>query len=183
MSKSLLKLLDYSIFPASIMVLGKLAGVLFSIWFLNIPFTIRDYFSNFYSLRFVVREEDLQAVTSYSDLVMYSIVAIFFSSMIIRAVFFHQTHISPSMIMRLANKNLLKVVQNSYEIYHSATIWLLFLWISNIIILINVLAGNSFSWVGLLVTFSTLFLSVLLIQDVYREVENIRRKPGDYVLS
>lgn len=175
MSKSLLKLLDNSIFPACIMVLGKLVGVLLTIWIFNIPFTLRDYFNNFYSLRFVVSEENLRTVTSYSDLIMYIFVAIFFSFNIVRAIYLHNSHVKPTLITRLANSNLLKLIQSSYEIYHSATIWLIFMWVSNILVLVNVFAGNTFSWIGILVT-----LTSILLSDVYREIENIKRKPGTY---
>lgn len=180
MSKSLLKLLDNSIFPACIMVLGKLLGALLTIWIFNIPFTIRDYFNNFYSLRFVVNEENLTAVSSYSDLIMYIIVAIFFSFTIVRAVYLHSSHVKPTLITRLANSNLLKLIQSSYEIYHSATVWLIFMWLSNVLVLVNVFAGNTFLWIGIVITLTSIVLTAILLSDVYKEIENIKRKPGTY---
>lgn len=183
MSKSLLKLLDTSLFPACVMILAKLFGVLAVLWFFNIPYTLRDYFSNVYSLRFIISEENIQNVTAYSDLIMYLIIAMLFSINIVRAIFLHSTHISPSMMNRLANRNLLRLVQSSYEIYHSATIWLIFLWVSNILVLINVFSGVSLLWVGVVSFLLSIFLTAILLQDVYREIENIKNKPNKYLLA
>lgn len=183
MSKSLLKLLDNSIFPACIMILGKLIGVIATLWILNVPFTVRDYFSNIYSLRFVVQEENLKAITSYSDLAMYLILAIFFSLTIIKAIFLHSSHIRPSLVTKLANSNLLKLIQSSYEIYHSASIWLIFMWVSNVLVLANVFSGNTYTWVGVLCSVVSILLTSILLQDVYREIENIKHKPNGYLIN
>lgn len=183
MSKSLLKLLDNSIFPACIMILGKLLGVIATLWLLNIPFTVRDYFSNIYSLRFIVQEENIKVITSYSDLTMYLILAIFFSLTIVKAIFLHSSHIKPSLMTKLANSNLLKLVQSSYEIYHSASIWLIFMWVSNVIVVGNVLAGNTYAWIGVLCTVVSILLTSILLQDVYREIENIKHKPSGYLMN
>lgn len=183
MSKSLLKLLDNSIFPACIMILGKLVGVLFALWFFDIPYSLRDYFSAVYSLRFVVPQENIQTVTSYSDLVMYVIMALFFSLVLIRALFLHSTHVTPSLITKLANSNLLKLVQSSYEIYHTATVWLVFMIIANVLVLINVFRGSTYAWIGVVCTIVSVLLTVILLHDVYREIESIKKKPSSYLLN
>ena len=183
MSKSLLKLLDNSIFPACILILGKLVGVLLTLWYFNIPFSLRDYFSNIYSLRFIVQEESIKSVTSYSDLIMYIVIAVFFSITIIRAVFLHNTHVKPTLVTKLANSNLLRLVQSSYDIYHASTVWLIFLWVANIIVLINVFSGNTMAWVLIFCTISSVLLTAALLQDVFKEIESIKHKPGEYQWS
>jgi hypothetical protein len=183
MSKSLLKLLDNSIFPACVMILAKLLGVISIIWLLEMPYSVRDYFSNVYSLRVVVHEENLMVLNSYSDLVMYLVLAIFFSVSIIRAIFLHGSHIKPSMVMKLANNNLLGLIQSSYEIYHSAIVWLLFMWVSNVLLVVNVLSGNTYVWIGIISTLISILLTTVLLQDVYKEIENIKQKPGKYLLG
>lgn len=183
MSQFFIKLLDNSLFPASVMILGKLIGVLGTLYFFNIPFTIRDYFSQVYSSRFIVQSDYISVVTSYSDIVMYFILALVFSIFLVRAIFFHDTHLKPSVITKLANSNLLSLVKSSYEIYQSAIVWLIFLWISNFLIIVNVFSGNTYLWIGVVCTIFSLFFTTLLFQDVYREIENIKRKPGGYLLN
>lgn len=183
MSKSLLKLLDNSIFPACVMILGKLVGVLIALWAFGIPYSLRDYFSAVYSLRFVVPSADIQTISSYSDLVMYIVVAACFSIVLVRAIFLHSTHVTPSLITKLANNDLLKLVQSSYEIYHSATIWLIFLIISNVLVLVNVFQSSSYAWIGVVCTFATIVLTAILLSDVYREIESIKKKPSNYLLN
>lgn len=180
MSKSLVKLVDNSLLPAAIMIIGKFAGIILVIKLFNLPWSIKEYTNNIFSFSTVINAEDVTTVTSYSDLVMYFLIALFFTITIIRAVYLHSSHIKPTLVTRLANKNLLNVIQNSYEIYHSAVIWLLFTWISNVLILVNVAAGKTFGWIGLAATLTSIMLTVILLQDVYREVENIKHNPGQY---
>ncbi len=180
MSKSLVKLVDNSLLPAAIMVIGKFAGIIFAIQLFNIPISIKEYTNNIFSYGTALNFEDVSTITSYSDLIMFSLVALFFSATIIRAVYLHNTHIKPTLVVRLANRNLLSLVQNSYEIYHSTSIWLLFTWIANAVILVNAATGKTYGWIAIAASITSVLLTVILLQDVYREVENIKHNPGQY---
>lgn len=180
MSKSLVKLVDNSLLPAAIMIIGKFVGIVLTIQIFNLPWSIKEYTNNMFSLSTVVEAGDVNTVYSYSDLIMYFLIALFFTAVIIRAVYLHSSHIKPTLVAQLANKNLLSLIQNSYEIYHSAVIWLLFTWIANVIIIINALSGKTFGWVAIATTLTSVMLTIVLLQDVYREVENIKHNPGQY---
>ena len=111
---------------------------------------------------------------------MYATVALGMLFVIIRAVYLHNSHIKPTLVARLANYNLLTLVRDSYDVYHSAAVWLIFTWVANTVIIINAIAGQSFSWVAVIATFISIVSTLVLFQDVYKEIENIRRKPSDY---
>lgn len=181
MSKSLIKVVDNSLFPAAVMVLGKFLGVLFVIRVFNLPWSIKEYTNNIFSFTVTQQPNDIALVTSYSDLVMFIFIAVGFSITIFRAIYLHTTHIKPTLVSKLANKNLLSLIQNSYEIYHSSFVWLLFTWIANVIIVVNSLAGRTYGWVAVVSVVSSMILTAILLQDVYKEVENIKHKPGEYI--
>lgn len=180
MSKSLVKLVDNSLLPAAIMIIGKFLGIVITIKIFDLPWSIKEYTNNIFSFTTVVEAGDLSTVTSYSDLIMYFLIALFFTATIIRAVYLHSSHIKPTLVTHLANRNLLTLIQNSYEIYHSAVIWLLFTWIANVLIIVNAFTGKSFGWVAIATSLTSVLLTVVLLQDVYREVENIKHNPGQY---
>jgi len=180
MSKSLIKLLDNSIIPASVMIASKFVGILLSIKILNIPWSIKDYTNSILTVTTFLRKEDISTVTSYSDLAMYFALASLLTFNIVKAVYLHNTHLRPNLILQLARRNLLSLITGSYEIYHSCTVWITFTWIANILILINVLTERTYIWIGLICTISTLVLTWVLAQDVYREIDNIRKHPGEY---
>ena len=180
MSKSLLKLLDKSLFPASVMVLSKFLGILFVIQLFGIPLSIRDYSTNIFASTTVLRPEDIQTVTSYSDLIMYTVMAIFFSVTIFRAFFLHNTHVNPKTVLSLANRNLLNLIKDSYEIYHVSAAWWLFTALANVVIVFDVVANRTYAWIGIAATLFTALLSAIILQDVYKEVTNIKKHPGSY---
>lgn len=162
------------------MIVGKFLGVVFIVEMFNISWTVKEYSSSILGYSSTLSQDDLEFVTSYSDLVMYLFLAVTFTWIVIRAIYFHNTHVKPELAASLANKNMLDLVRNSYDIYHSAASWLFFTAISNALILVNVFAGKTFVWIGIVTTMYTILLTVLLLQDVYREIENIKKHPGQY---
>lgn len=146
----------------------------------NLPWGIKDYAGSLFTIQTVVREQDLQLVTTYSDLLMLIFVATGLTVVIIRSVYLHESHINPMIVSRLANFNLLSLIKSSYEIYHKATIWTIFNILATVLILINVIAGRSAVWVGIIGVTATIILVVILLQDVYKEIENVRREPSKY---
>ncbi len=180
MSKSLIKLIDYSLLPALLMVFGKFFGIFAISRIIGIEVNVREYTDSLLAVSPMVTEEELLIITSYSDLIMYAVVAGLFSIVVIRAVFFHDTHTKPTLVAKLANSNMLKLIQNSYEIYHSASIHLVFVWVATAIVIFNAVAGNTYAWIGILSVIGSIILTAILLLDVYKEIENIKNKPGSY---
>lgn len=180
MTKTLIRFVDSSLFPAAALVAGKFLGLILTFQLFGIGWSLKQYAESFFSIGTSVRLEDLALATSYSDLFMYVFIALFFSFSVIRAVFFHASHVKPSLVIKLANKNLLNLIQSSYKVYNYAFVWLLFAWIGNILILVNVTRGTTYLWVGIVVTISSIVLSVILLEDLYKEIENIKNHPGKY---
>ncbi len=180
MSNSLVKVFDNSILPAAIMILGKVLGVFAVIWMEDLPWSFKDYTNGLLDSGTGLMPEDLEIVTSFSDLVMYIFVATYFSISLFRAIFLHNTHIKPTFVAKLANKNLINLIQNSYEIYHSAATNLIFLWVGSLLILTNTITGVTYIWIGIMCLGVTIILTSLLLQDVYREIESIKKNPSKY---
>lgn len=180
MSQTLIKFLDNIIFPAAMLVFSKLAGIIITSKILDISISVKDYTNTIFGVGTFVPKEGLVLMTSYSDLIMYILVAAFFSVSLVRAIFFHSTHVKPTLILKLADRNLLNLIKDSYEIYNTAAAWLLFLWISNVLVLVNVLNNTTYVWIGVVATVSSIVLSIAMFQDVNREIENIKQHPGQY---
>jgi len=180
MSKSLVKILDYSIFPAAVTILSKFIGILLATQLFGIAWSIRDYGSSTFAVTTVLKTEDVITVTAYSDLLMYIVTALFFSIAVIRAIFFHNTHTSEMVILSLSKLNLLNLIKDSYTVYGMTAGWWIFMVLSNLLIWLNIFAGKSIEWIGIVTTLSSLVLSLVLFLDVYREISQIRRHPSKY---
>lgn len=176
MSKTLVKIVDASIFPAALMVAGKFIGLYLVLNFFNLDWGVENTPNTLISARPVLMSEDLSFVSSYSDLLVITLMLLGFSYYVLRAVFLHSSHIDPRIITRLAVHGLLDLVKDSFEIYHRASIWLLFLWLTNITILINTLLGKTYTWVLIVSFIVSMLLTVILLRDVAYEINLAQNK-------
>lgn len=180
MSKSFLKLVDYALVPAVVMVLSKVLGVYLVGMLFDIDVSMQRYEDSLFSYAPEVSIEDIKTISSYSDLIMFTAVAVIFSIILIRAIFLHSSHIKPTLMTTLASKNLFSLIYTSYDIYHAGAVSLIFSWAATILIFSNVLMAQTYAWVGILAFFSSVIMTVMLLHDVYREINNIKKNPGSY---
>ena len=172
MSKSLIKLIDAALIPAAVMICGKVAGLWFANSVFNLDWGIVSDPNNFFSVRIVygTLAEQITA-TTYSNLLMYIFVFVGFLFILIRALYFHSTHITPRMLAKLATNNLLNLISDSFEIYHKASVWLIILWLANFALLINVFSGKAYTWTGAVSFVCSVLTTVVLLRDVSKEIE------------
>lgn len=178
MSKSLVKVIDVALLPAALMVVSKLIGIFISAALFEIEIDISSAAESILSIRPVVESADLSALSTYSDLIMYLLLASGFTFILVQATHFHDTHINPRLLVKLNKHNLTGLVQSSFKIYHSAAIWSIVLWIATILVLVNAVVGATQWWVGITSIFASIIFSTLMIQDVYREIELGQRQIG-----
>jgi hypothetical protein len=178
MSKSLVKLIDAALIPAAIMICGKVIGLWFSNTVFNLDWRIQTNPNDFFSVKIVYGTigEQLTA-TTYSNVIMYLCVFIGFSIILARAVLFHSSHISPKILSRLASNNLLKLIADSFEIYHKASVWLVILWLAVLAVVVNVLLGKAHAWTALFTILCSVFSTVILLRDVANEITIAKSNP------
>lgn len=176
MSKSLIKLIDASLIPAATMICGKVIGLAIVNTIFDLEWGILTDPNNFFSIKIVyATRADQITASSYSNLIMFLAVLFGFILILIRALYFSDTKISPQMVARLATRNLLNLVTDSFEIYYKATVWLALLWISLFAVLFNVLIGNSYGWTGVLSVTCAIIATIILLRDVAAEIELARK--------
>lgn len=183
MNKSFVSIVDDILLPASLMVVAKFLGVLFTIAIFDLEWTLNEYANDLFSFGSSQSIEDIKLITSYSDLFMYFVLAVFFSLNIFRAVFLHTSHVNPKLVRKLIEKNMMDIMRGSFEIYTSASIWLAFSLLANLLIFVNVFQGNTYLWVGGVTLVSTVLLCLILFQDVYQEIKNIKKNPSKYLVE
>lgn len=176
MSKSLIKLIDTALIPAAVMICGKVVGLCFANTVFKLNWGIVTNPSNFFSvnIEYATLAEQITA-TSYSNLIMFLFVFIGFMFILIRALYFNSSHISPSLVAKLATNNLLNLITDSFEIYRKASIWLVMLWIALFALLINVIIGKAYPWTGVLCIMCTFITTTILLKDVSKEIDSARK--------
>lgn len=165
-AKTLVKLIDYAIFPAVLIAFAKVgSAILFSQYF-NFSYKTDGVRIVFESV------EAFIAVNSYSSLVMFFAVLAGLGWVIVKANLFHDTHISPSFSARLFSMNLEDLIHTTETIYAQAFIWLSFAWLITIIFGVYSYFGLSYLWVFFLSLAFSILATALLIIDIEREIKS-----------
>jgi len=130
-AKSIIKLLDEALIPAVALIVAKMLGLFATAYFYHLQFTIKNgqLLAVLPSIQFA-NLEDYIIAENFSNLAMFIIVTVGSLLVLIRAHYFHESHIHPNLHARLVAINLDSLVAPSYHLYHQAAIWLLFLWLT-----------------------------------------------------
>jgi len=175
-SKILIKLIDEAIVPAILLLTGRLVSVVLISRHLGIPFTVSNSGFVFNS------PEDYVKINSYSIAVMIVGLAVGLIISISKALFFHDSHITPKQTAKVFSLKMASFVQNSFEIYSQGIVWLSYLYLLLFVIGIMSLFNLVFPWV-LYVTLGTCILTtIVLIMDIEKEINinKLSRNGFDY---
>ncbi len=171
-SRSVIKLIDEAVIPATCLIIAKMLGLFLISFLLHLNFTV-EYFKILKILPTVhfVSLQDYIIAENYSNLAMFVAVALGTIYVIIKAHYFHSSHIHPKFQAKLVSLNFEKFIDSSYHLYHQAAIWLVFLWLT-----IGFLAISSYLKVTYLQISVVAFIlaanfSWILALDIEKEIE------------
>lgn len=173
-SRTLIKLIDQAIVPAVVLLAVKVVSVVAISSFLKINFAVHRNGFVFSS------KADYILVNSYSTLAMITVIAVGVLFVLIKAFYFHDSHISPLLTSRVFNLRLSTLIQNSFELYSQGTVWLSYLLLITIVSGILMAMGLIYSWIfytGLIISVVGI---VMLIVDIENEME-IRSGKAEYL--
>ena len=177
-TKSLAKLIDEAIMPAAALIFGKMLGLFLVIYFLKMPITLVNgqIFKVLPSVHFT-NLADYVIAENYSNLAMFSIAALGTIIVLVRAHFFHESHIHPNLHAKLVRLNLESLIAPSYHLYHQAAIWLVFLWLSVAFLIISTILGVTYGQIAIIAFVVAANFSWVFAVDIEKEVE-IARSAG-----
>ncbi|MDP2632151.1 MAG: hypothetical protein Q8P25_00310 [Candidatus Curtissbacteria bacterium] len=171
-AKSIIKLIDEAIIPAVALIVGKMLGLFIVSYFLHLPFTVKNNEIlwilpkvSFNNLADYVKAEN------YSNLTMFAVAALGTLFVIIRAHFFHESHIKPKLHAKLVSMNLDSLVAPSYHLYHQAAIWLTFLWLTVIFLAISTFLKITYPQISVTAFIVAANFSWVFAMDIEKEVE------------
>lgn len=175
-TKSITKLIDEAIIPALILIIAKMAGLYLSIYFFHLAFEVKaKSFLMFLPAINFANFSDYVKAENYSNLAMFLAVSVGTTLVLVRAHFLHETHIHPKLHSRLANLNLEGIIAPSYHLYHQATIWLIFLWLTVGFLIISTILGITYPQISIVAFLVAANFSALLALDVEKEIEIARQ--------
>ncbi|MBI3283124.1 hypothetical protein HYZ70_03570 [Candidatus Curtissbacteria bacterium] len=172
-SKNIIKLIDETIVPAVALIVAKMVGLFTAAYFFNLQFTIKnaDILLVLPSVKFA-SIADYTLAENFSNVAMFVVVALGTLFVLVRAHFFHESHIHPHLQARLAALNLESLIAPSYHLYHQAIIWLIFLWLTTGFLLVStIVLSVTYPLVSAVAFIVSANFSWILALDVEKEVE------------
>lgn len=173
LARTVTKLLDEAIVPAVFIIAGKVFGLVLVNILNSLPYTIQTSGSILPWTVIYNSTTEANAANTFSNFVMYLVVLAGFSFVLFRAHFLHDTHITPHLSRRLVRMKLENLIQDSFEIYHQALVWLSFLWLTTVIVFIYTLGGGSII-LGMVTFLLSFAATYVYTKDIEIELETER---------
>ncbi len=172
-AKTLIKLIDYAILPAFLIIGAKIISIVFLTNYFGVDFVIdRMQITIQNSAEFI-------AINSYSSLIMFFTIIAGLIWVTIKAHVFHDTHITPAFSAKLFSMNMEDLIHTSETIFAQAFIWLSYAWISTIIFGIHAYYNMMYTWIFWLALSVTVFATGALALDIEREINTDKRSPTE----
>lgn len=171
-AKSLVKLIDEAIIPAVALIVAKMLGLFAASYFLNLPFTVKtgQVLKVLPQVQFA-NLTDYIVAENYANLAMFTVAAAGTIAVLVRAHFFHESHIHPRLHAKLVSLNLESLVAPSFHLYHQAAIWLIFLWLTVGFLLISTILKITYPQITAVALIFAANFSWIFAMDVEKEVE------------
>lgn len=170
--KTVIKLIDEAIIPAIILICAKTFGLIGASLIFDLPFTLqqRKILSFLPSVQFS-SFQDYVSVENYSNLAMFIAAAAGTIFILVKAHFFHESHIHPKLQARLVRLNLETLITPSYHLYHQAAIWLTFLWLTVSFLFISSILKITYPQITIIAFIVAANFSWVFAIDVEKEIE------------
>jgi len=177
MTNTLVKIIDKSLLPAILIIFSKIVGIYIFSSLFGIDISFETVSGNLFKVTPIIDSsvDQIQTLSTYSDIFMFIVLSVGFIVITIQSLFFHESHINIAMIAKLAEHNLLDWIKSSYELYHTAITWFIFIWLTVIIIMINSILDKTEFWVFIVAFIFSISLSVILIRDMIKEIKLLQK--------
>jgi hypothetical protein len=176
MSKMLIKIVDESIVPSLALVFSKIGGIMIGIIIFDLDFEIvKTINSNVfpYELRFN-SFNGLISVNTLSNILMLIVPLIGFYISIYKMNNFQDSRLTPSKIIKIADKDRLSSIEKSEDVYIKAIVWLCYSWLAIILTTISVLKVESHVWTAVLSVIFGIISTLILVKNL--EIDYTKNK-------
>jgi len=171
-AKSLIKLIDEAIIPTLALIIAKMVSIYLISLVFNLSFEVKAQgFLNVLPAISFRNVADYTIAENYSNLAMLIVAALGTLFVLVRAHFFHASHIHPKLHARLVRLNLESLIAPSYHLYHQAAIWLIFLWLTVGFLILSSILGTAYVQIAIIAFVVAANFSWIFALDIEKEVE------------
>lgn len=150
MTKLIRAIIKYSLWPASLMILGKIAGLVIAVTFYKLTIFSTNEVDGLFSYQLLfISESETQLANSISNITMLSLLLLGYFYFTIKYFLSSSIANNPKTIVKLVRMNLIGLITGNNYSFLKSFLWSAYMISACLISLIASLNGNSYSWIGL----------------------------------
>lgn len=176
-SNKLLRIVDYSLLPAALAILAKLFGTFFVLNSLGVDWGVAEFPNNLFSVAPIVYGKDLQTVATYSNLLLFTVLALGLGLQLLSLVWQRKPLHSTVIFRLLSETGMWKLLRFGANEFVRVYVWFIFLWLVQFFILLDVLWQRSAAWLLVLSALVTFSLTSVLLQETLGAMRAQLRNP------
>lgn len=174
MSKLLPKILNAAIFPAALMIVGKILGMILANRIYGLDWGIQTNTGGLFSVEIVY--PDLSSAilcNTFSNLVMVLCLSIGTGLLLFQGTYLNTSRQNPKVLVRLMQFDFIMWLTESSIVFPRLFVWIAFLWISTIILIAQSLQGMLYTWVAIASFIISVVCSWIAAQSFEQELITI----------
>lgn len=179
MSKLLQKILSASIFPAALVIVSKIAGMMLVNKLFNLSWTIQTQTGGIFSVQ-IIYEDPAKALlcNSYSNLFVIFVILLGVLALLFQGTFLHTTHQNPKVLVKLMNIDFLMWLAESDVIFPRLAVWLMYLWVTSLMAVIQAVQGDLYMLVAVFGFVASIGCTVLSFRDFEKDLHTMLPEHG-----
>lgn len=170
MSASFIRIVDFSLLPFSLVILGKLVGVYLVISSLGLDWGVADFTNSVITASPIVFGENVAVVASYSNLLMFALIAIGLGIQVAKIRLSDLSGDAYNRLRRLLASRLLTPFEGARLIYTRISVWLVYCWTLVFFIGLDAVLGRTYGWIALLSIVTAVFFTAIILWDIQLEI-------------
>ncbi len=179
MNENFTKIIDYSLLPFSLIILGKTIGLYLVFTSLNIDWGVADFANSFISTTPIVYGKDLVTVSTYSNLFMFIIFFGIFIVQLTLATYRQYSTSNITLLRKIMQLPIINIFERSKLLYTRLTVWTIYLWLITLYIIFDSIVGNTNGILAILTFIVSVISSAILFIDANKEFEEILKFRGN----
>ena len=174
MSKLLRRILKISVWPAVLMIAGKLFGIIIANIVYKLDFFIDNQIQGIFSIQLYYTDSNTTIlVNSISNLFMIIVLAIPTIYFIIKTSIYQTTFQNPRTIVKVTKLNIMNWITKDDTSFLLIFIWCSFLLVTSLIVIAQTIQGINYSWIGILAGALAIFSIWGTIKTYELEIDKI----------
>lgn len=179
MSKLLQKILSAAIFPAALIIVSKIIGMVLVNGLFGLEWAIQTNTGSVFSVQVVYPDRAAAIMcNSYSNLFVLIVMSIGVGILLFQNAYLNVSYQNPKVLVKLVQFDFLLWLSESSTILPKLVVWVAFHWTVSTIAIAQAFQNNLYTWIAVLSFILSILATWIAFQGIEREIRHIAPENG-----